>query len=180
MDQTELARLNRILGDSLGRNPQDEPIFKWMRSEDVRLPMKTDESLVLLNGIYRPEPKYTWEPTYDAGCWVLAMWHFSEPDEWITSFGNEVPWPQHGLHYVTDMILLAGIEPNETATYDAVQAVKQLRVTSIADHLYNIRAKRARLEKQGRDELYEYLTSKATAFGNIPGKRGGTVSFGGI
>jgi len=181
MQTTELARLNRILGDSLGRNPQGEPIYMWIWSRDLKFPIRSSNDMVERNGLIVFEPQYTWEPQVTGDCWLLAKWLLpGEPDVWLAAFGTEVPFPQHGLFYVTDVMLRPGIEPNEAVTYDTIGKVQHLRSLTVSQVLETQQIKMDRNEQRSDDRVADWIADKAVAFGNVPGKRGGQVSFGGI
>lgn len=182
MTKLELARLNRILGDSLGRNPQGDPIYKWIWSRELTFPLRSKEKTVERNGIIVFEPSYEWEPQVAGDCWLLAKWLMPEGsyDSWLTSFGSEVPFPAHGLYYVTDVMLKPGLEPNEAITYDCIGKVKHLRGLTLSEVVDAQQAKMDRNDKASETRLEDFIADKATAFGNVPGKRGGVVSFGGV
>jgi hypothetical protein len=180
MQPLELDRLNRILADTLGRNVHGEPIYKWIASRELTFPLRDKEKLVTRNGILVFEPHYVWEPQTTSECWVLAKW-LAPPshDEWLDSFGTEVAYPARGLYYVTDVMLSPEYEPNEAITYDSIGKVKALRSLTLSDIVRLQREKRDSIETAGDRRIADWIDDKATAFGNVPGKRGGHVSFGG-
>lgn len=182
MQTTELARLNRILGDSLGLNVHGDPIYKWIWSRDLTFPLRSKEKTVERNGIFVFEASYEWEPQVGVDCWLLAKWisPADSYDTWLSQFGSEVPFPAKGMYYTTDVMLKAGLEPNEAITYDSVGKVRTFRHLTLSQILEAQEAKMQRSEQRSDARIADFVADKATAFGNVPGKRGGRVSFGGV
>lgn len=181
MQTNELARLNRILGDSLGRNPQGDPIYKWIWSRDLTFPMRSGTKTTTQGGLVIFDHDYTMEPQVSDECWLLAKWCAPcSPSEWLGTFGGEVGFPSNGLYYTTDVMLKAGVEPNEAVTYDCIGKVKHLRNLTVSQILEAQKDKMSRSEKRSDDRVADFIADKATAFGNVPGKRGGATSFGGV
>lgn len=183
MEAHTLKRMNRSLKDHLGSNLYGDPLYKWLHTSDeaLRYPLRVSESMVQLNGILRPVARYEWQRQIEDERWVVASW--SEPpsyDEWLSMFGSEIGWPRRGLYYSTDIMLKLGIEPNDAATNDVIGKVKAQRRLTYRDFLDHANAKAEHASNEALRQQHDLIDDAVTAFGNIPGKRGGSVSFGGI
>src|SRR4051812_10974407 len=111
MDIKELDHLNRILGDTLGRTGVGEPIYKWVWSRELKFPVRDSDKWVEINGVHRREVTYKWEYALSPNrpCWVMAKWLApGSYDEWVKLYGIELAYPQNGLFYTTDIMLVQG------------------------------------------------------------------------
>jgi hypothetical protein len=115
MNIRDINRYNGRLGDARGRNPHGQPVYRWMHSTDdeLRYPARA--------GIGRVE----WLRQLDYDRWAIAMWYPSgDEGRWRQMF-PDLAYPHQGMYYVTDVILAAGVEPNDTITEDAIGKLKK-------------------------------------------------------
>lgn len=170
MTAQDLTRYNRRLGDARGRNPHGDPVYRWHHSKDLalRYPVRNgDGSYENLRQI-------------DEDRWLIAMWYPPcDEDDWKRQF-PDLGYPAEGMYYATDVMLLPGIEPNDTITEDVIGKLKTREGWTFRDHLDEIEGRRTKREKALAAKRSDIIDDAATAFGNIPGCRGGTVSFGGF
>lgn len=182
----QLQVLNDLLGSELGRTPYGEPHYKWAWSEDLTHYRRMENmAYVQVPG----SPIILAEPTYEMVklCPSLhrqyVILHWSQPisqDAWLAEFGSKLQWPARGEYYPTNMCLGYEEHPDIDVTWDAIGKVKAERNKTFADHIAADDAALARVEKANNDLVLDDLKDTLTAFGNIPGKRSGGVSFGGI
>jgi hypothetical protein len=170
MNIRDINRYNRRIGDTRGRNPHNQPVYRWMHSTDLELRYPARD------GIGSVE----WLRQLDDDRWAIAMWYPPEPEgRWRQMFPN-LAYPHQGMYYVTDVILAAGVEPNDTITEDVIGKLKKREGKTFRDDLNEIDGRRAIHERSVLARQSDIIDNAATAFGNIPGCRGGTVSFGGF
>lgn len=169
MNQHDLTRFNRRLADARGRNPFSEPVYRWFHSGDptLRYPVRTAEGYEQLRQI-------------DEDRWLIGMWYPPEEEgEWRRMF-PDLGYPRQGMYYATDVMLLAGIEPNDTITDDVIGKLKGREGWTFRDFIDEIQGRRAKRERSLENRRNDIIDNAATAFGNLPGARGGAVSFGGV
>ncbi len=172
MDQSRLKRLNQILADQLGSNSQG-PLYKWAWTRDLRI------------GIQTAFRRYEHVPQVAEDRWALAMWQAPPSEELFKmTFGTEMAYPRSGWYHVcdtpVDRLLEEGFEPSERFTYYIIHLTKKQRAMSMRDIRRTIEDNRAARDVEKDKHVGDYLDDVVTAFGNLPGKRGGSVSFGGI
>lgn len=181
MDKDILKRLNRVLDDNLGRNPYGEPRYKWAHTRELMYPLARPDERRTNGGLYVTGEHYEMTRQIEEDRWVVAVWEPSPDEEtWAAAFKGEVPWPRRGMYYVSDIMLRPGIEPNDQVTNDVLGKVKAKRALTFRDFLDHAEAKAEHMNKETERIQSDYIDDVVTAFGNIPGKRGGSVSFGGV
>lgn len=179
MNNLRIDSLNRLLRDYLG-GKLDLPLYKWMHSRDRDLfcPMGRLDST-------DPKASYEMVPQVWDERWTLAMWQ-APPSrlEWEAQFKGQVPYPAQGYYVAVDTacdwILEQGYEPNERITQYVINLRRKelaMKEQGILESFQNATQRRAKEKEAAADD---FLTNKWTAFSNVPGKRGGHVSFGGI
>jgi hypothetical protein len=177
MHPKTLDRLNGVLADHLGRNRFGEPLYFWARSPDIRIPVLSRKKLVFANGIFSFRQMYEWSPQIEQDCWLLAGWIEPVPyAQWFASFGDDVAWPERGMHYATDVILKPGVEPNDAATNDQIGKIRRFRHLTETQILDASLEKTARIEQAEENRIEAYVRSRAIT--HLPGKCVGRV-FGG-
>lgn len=202
-----VKRLNDRLGRSLGKNPHDEPLYKWVHSEDfwhwmmdhngykeVFTPVKggprvhVDGALIgkrpgrkyARKGVFAMEPTYTKRkmcPQF-TDTWVMAKWQ-RPPLEgvWRTMYGSLVMWPRTGMYTIANAWCERGQLPCDGLTDRFIEIVSRYRAKTAAD-----------IRKEGEDaDEYEdkeasrlrkdIIEDAMTAHLAIPGSRAGSVSF---
>jgi hypothetical protein len=181
MTKQELTRLNRIFADKRGKNEYGEPIYRWFRSPELTYPQRTDKDWVMRSGIMVLDSKYEWTPQIDEDRWVVAQWRREDPKDWEAQFGTEVPWPQRGLYYVTNLMLKEGMEPCESITNKFADMIATQAAMSFRD-VYRAMEQHKEQQAAEAEKMVEQVVDDAwPAFDNgEPGKRGNHVSFGGI
>lgn len=184
MDTHVLARLNRVLADpvtGLGRNPHGQPMYKWAHTRELQFPLALPSETRSQGGIFMLGSHYQWTRQIEDDRWVLAVWDGSWSEaQWNATFRGEVPWPRQGMYYASDIMLKPGVEPNDQATNDVLGKVRAKAPMTMKDFLEHAEAKVERAKRETEQIQSDYIDDVVTAFGNIPGKRGGSVSFGGI
>lgn len=181
MDQSGLRSLNRLLGYSLGLNPNGEPEYKWLHAKDLTFDLVIDGHTVALPQV--PESLKGDGPssTTPAHRYVLAKWTptLESEDQWHRRFKGEMPYPRGGSYQVTDIILHVGVEPTEWLTNDVIGKVKALRELSVRGISEAMEAGRARTRKETDTFVSDAIDDRLPIPGHIPGKKD-HVSFGGI
>ena len=172
MQPSTLSHLNHLLEDALGRVSVG-PLYKWIHSRDLRF------------GLEQSKRSYEFVPQVDGDRWVLARW-IPPPEKsvWEAQMGTTVAYPRGGWYQACDVacdpILAQGVEPNERMTYYLIGLQRKQAQMSKREIAARFDAAREYRAKEQDRQLDDYLSSSWTAFGNLPGKRGGHVSFGGI
>jgi hypothetical protein len=168
MSPQRLFELNRRLGDLRGRNPHGDPVYRWFHSKDLTYPAREND------GIFR------WVRQVDEDCYLIGMWQPPPSREtWKAQF-PDIGYPERGIYYATDKILRAGVEPSDGLTDQIAGLIKELGMKTMRDILDEFEMARERQDKRQEDLISDIVENSVTAFGNDPGKRGGSVSFGGI
>lgn len=169
------------MGDELGLTPYGEPRYKWVQAGDLTFPVKAKDKWVVRNGLHVPEAQFEMRPQcphLDRRQWVLAMW-LVPPSlfQWKMQFGTEAGYQERGYFMATDCIRAVGKKPTENVTRGAIGAIKQVREMNLADFEAHHEAKAAKNEKDTASLYDDWLKDKMTAFGEVPGSRGGLTSF---
>ena len=199
---TDIKRLNAMLGNhpKIGWTPEiawingrRQPQYRWMRTEELTYPALVDPAeaatplkglSIILDAKGMPfnvgAPKYTMVRQYPEDRWCIAFWQAPIGYEmWYSRYGAELEWPRHGQWLVTDLVFEQGIYPTEQLTNDVIAAVTELRIRNYDDYLNMLdsrdAAREQRLKNTCRDMVYDALPE----FVGIPGKRGGSTSWGG-
>ncbi len=181
MDKTVLARLNRSLEDHLGRNPHGQARYKWAHTRELLFPMVVHSDTRTKGGLYVVGQRYEMTRQIEEDRWVVAVWDSPQSrEQWDATFRGEVPWPRQGMYYASDIMLLPGVEPNDLVTNDVLGKVKAKRTMTMLDFMEHAEAKVESRKRETERIQSDYIDDVVTAFGNIPGKRGGSVSFGGV
>src|SRR3954453_17706646 len=171
MTITELDRLNRIFADARGMNEYGQPIYRWWRSTRLKFPIRSEDKWMERNGILVLETQYEWVPQIDDDCWVVAQWRRDDPREWANAFGEEVPHPQHGLYYVTSLMLKPGEEPCERVTAFFASCIAKQSVMSYRDLRAEILDRREEQKEAAADMISDWVDNAVPAFAHgEPGK----------
>lgn len=184
----ELGRLNKTLA-TLGRSPVEYgslQLYKWVWSPELFF--EGDDGISERVGkneegnlwVVSKEIKYVRERQIEADVWLVVSWEPPpDPDWWRSQIGPELKWPAAGWYIPSDVILLPREEPNESVTNLVMQSVKEKRRrNSLREHTNTGLDMLAKAEKK-RGDYFSDLVDEYT-FHSIPGKRGGSKSFGGI
>lgn len=167
MTPQDLKRYNRRLADLRGKSPHGDPIYQWVHSRDLLYPCRIGAS------------QYTSMRQVDEDRWVIAKWMPPPPEMlWKEQF-PDIGYPANGQYYATDLMLAEGVEPNEGITEQVAGKLKAIEVRTFRDCLDEIERARAKNEEARKAVFNDYVDDACTAFGNLPGARGGHVSFGG-
>ncbi len=169
----DLFKLDQKLGDLLGRNPLNEPLYRWFYSESwfhlmnmghTRGARLEQRKMVSLNDV-----------------WLLGHWHPPlSRSAWELQYGLKLLYPSNGYYSPTNLTLVEGDFPSMNATDEFIQAIRRNQAKSFADHLADGERIIARREHAAESRREDIIDDACTAFGNDPGKRNGNVSFGGI
>lgn len=168
MNQQTLDRLNRRLGDVRGYNPHGQPLFAWIHSSLLFYPVNMGGG------------SYCQQRQIDEDRWLVAKWDAPMPErQWKAQF-PDIGYPANGMYYATDQILVEGTEPNEAINEDVAHRLKVNASKTFKDHLNDIERAREVQELANKNYISDFVDDACVAFNNIPGKRGGATSFGGI
>lgn len=168
MEPGTLERLNKRLADTRGRNPHGQPVYRWFRSCDLLYPCRNAAG------------NYEQLRQVDDDCYVIGMWSAPMPEsEWRAQF-PDIGYPHQGMYYATDIMLRQGHEPTDSRTDEVAGLIKSSELKTFRDCLDEIEASRGKREKANASIISDVIDDSVTAFGNLPGSRGGSVSFGGI
>lgn len=177
MSPSTLDHLNTLLRDHLGvtRGGSFVPTYKWIHSRDRELFVPLEISA----GVYESYPQIMEER------WVLAMWMAPPSEwEWKAQFQGQIGYPRNGYYVAVDTpcdpLLEEGAEPNERMTLYIIGLRKKEIALGLRGLHEKFKEATARREHNKDRITDDFLSDKWTAFGNVPGRRGGHVSFGGI
>lgn len=168
MDTKLLNELNRRLGDIRGRNPHNDPIYRWIHSRDLRYPLD------LGGGFYEMARQI------EDDRWVVAMWQPPMPeDQWKSQFPS-IGYPHKGMYYATDLMLKVGQEPTDFTTDTVAGYIKAHGCKKMRDFIEEVKDARERRERAQKSVISDRIDDACVAFNHVPGRRGDHVSFGGI
>lgn len=178
-----VRRLNERLGHALGKNPHDEPLYKWVHSEDFwhwMMDQNGFEEVTQPSGLITMAPTYTRRkmcPQF-TDTWIIAHWQPPEPEGmWRRMYGPSVLWPRMGIYTPANAWAERGQLPCDGLTDRFIEIVSRHRAKTRAD-----------IRQEGED-IVEYEEREAsrlrkdiiddamTAHLAIPGSRAGSVSF---
>lgn len=182
-----IQQLNEFLGAELGRVPGgSEPLFKWEWSEDLFWPSYATGGRVEKQspgGIVYFEKEYRRDRMSHKlrKQWVVTKWcRPEELSQWKENFPG-ADYPANGYRINTDWYNPPGKQPTFEDTRCLVWAIrKQFGMTAgqLAD---DVQAEQDHRDKAVENEVLDEIREDFTAFMNpYPGKRGGSISFGGV
>lgn len=188
---SELRKMNKRLGRELGTNPHGDPLYKWIWVNDWMHLMRDIKGFApkaLPSGLIVMEPDYIQRrmvPGLDApdspyrDRWHVGHWHdCGDQRIWEETFGTQALWSRFGYYSMTDVWgPPAGTLPTDSVTDGLIIRVKQFRSMSRAEIRDKFAADAEREEKRNDATRMDMIGDALTAFGNIPGTRGGHVSF---
>ena len=196
ISQAQLARLNHRFGEAVGFNPHGQPMFKWVRTEEMvrwvdysnGRPVRHESGLLLLQKQFVPRP---WAERYGK-CWILAKWRHYTPDEWYAATKNALPYPMGGDWEPVENVRLGPEykehepDPDDRATDDAIAAIKSHRQRMEVNHDPNTVARQLiddadsehrRTVESLTDRIGNELDDLTPAFGKTPGSHGDATEF---
>lgn len=102
--------------------------------------------------------------------------------DWIQAFGDAEPFPRGGMwHPHEDVVLPPGVLPTRRHTEAVVDALRATRAMTKKDKLDAIKSAIKYREEAQEKRLSDEIDDMVPAFDNFQsGKRGGSVSFGGV
>ncbi len=176
MDTEQIIRqLNTELRIELGANPP----YSWRWSDNLEHVMEITDA--------EGRPQYV-ESTSPAGlvvlspktakrlllphhrqCWVLcALVEVDSRDGSLTGTGNHAWMPVSGAN---GPVTVSEVPQPETNAY-IIEVIRHERRTSPTVKLGEWEAEQARSEKRKWQQAYDLIRAEATAFANVPGKKG--------
>jgi hypothetical protein len=193
MDQKQLNRLNRILGDNpnCGYAPdiynlgggERQPRYKWVWAPDLKYPaqcgckqtQRYKSDILCLPDFGISEPVYHEVPQLDEPLWALAKWEPPTGRElWAAKYGTELRYPERGMYIITDVVLSPGVEPNEAATRIAIMAITEQSLRNLNDFM-NIAQERTDKAATRHKAEWDAMIDDAI-LPIVPGMRGGSRS----
>lgn len=196
MKASDLRRINRIF-EPFGRLPDGRLRIRWFDTfaSEMRYFIEKDRTVKTQGGLWVVETDWEshfWGERIGKG-WVVAIAKPPIPrDEFIQRFGTKAPWsgqPDYGNGIIENTKRDEGDPPTEQNTalikkliFDQIYRGASIdggtgKGTEILESLVRQDEKKHEAtRKQIADEIEDGLC----AFGNWPGKRGGSVSYGGI
>jgi hypothetical protein len=181
MNTSQLSQLNNRLARDLGRNPFGEPLLAWRWSEDLMHPIRVPgfDFVTSPAGLEVAVPKYERHKMNAAFVhqWVICKWEAPiTAAQWHAAFGTQMEWPSHGEYYPTNVALPRGTEPTLGWTERVIEAERERRSKSLADHEAEIQRGMDQQERSA-DSLRESIIADAMpAFMNLPGSKSTGVS----
>lgn len=182
----EIRELNKRLGEALGWNPHGEPLYKWVHSESFFHWMRDISGY---KEVQSPSGLSVMEPIYVErkmcpnmhDMWLVAHWHDSGSEHaWIQAYGSDALYPRHGYYSQSNACQVPGQLPTATQTEDFIWMVRKHRMKTKAD-IYREGEDAVEARERANDSRRKDIIQDAmTAYMNIPGKRGGHVSFPGV
>lgn len=179
-----LANLNDLLGAELGRNPHGESLYRWDLSDDLdhwrRKPATYAMVQIPGSPLILAEPEYEKVPLcpWLISQYVLTLWTAPTPEsQWRATFGDKLLWPRRGYYMPTNIALEREGCPTVDLTNEVIGTIRQQRKKTFADHVADTERALDYEEKSNKILRNDAIADMMTAFGNIPGKRGGSVAF---
>lgn len=196
MKASDLRRINRIF-EPFGRLPDGRLRIRWFDTFDTALryfvekekTIKTEGGLWVVDTEWEP---HFWGERIGKG-WVVAIAKPPIPrDQFILRYGTKAPWSGQP-DYATGLIENTKRDENDPPTERNTALIKQL----IMDQIYrgasidggsgkgteiseSLVAQYEKKHEATRKQIEDEIEDGMNAFGNWPGKRGGSVSYGGI
>ena len=183
-----VARLNelfRVFGECpLGLR------YKWVWTPDMEFYVMSGNAYTLacaaewkptVGGILAPQydayRKMRWSDVYGP-CWIIAKyWKPMSEKEWHDLYGAQIPWPRQGeYHAIENLKLLPGREPSDRTTKAIIWMIHQDNQKTYQDHIQEGDQLREQEMQSTMSRIESELTDTLTAFGKVPGSRGGGVS----
>ena len=172
MTHSELRKLNRIFGEQFGFNPQGNPNFRWMRTEEMYWFVDHGDGwLENKAGVLVCERRYDRRCWADriGKCWILAKWVFTPEAQWIAQHGDKFPWARSGeWNPVENWKLEPGEDPSIDRTLEFCAALRYHRSHSLEDWLKKDEAELKALEVSKKSELESILNDSMTVNFNRP------------
>lgn len=199
LSERQLARLNNLLGQELGRNPFGDPLYSWAYSE------------YLQHRMLKIDP-HTAQPVFDYRCvcglnvlvhqphcrlttavpcyiprkmtpqlknqWVAVVWSApGSPEQWVREFGIRMEYPPRGYCVPTNACLEPDVDPDVAVTWDLIHKIREQRKKTMQQWITEAEDALALHERRKDAELDDMISDACTAFGNAkPGARMGGIS----
>lgn len=197
MTATKKVRaLNERLAQELGRAPNGQPKWGWVRATELPYFLRDGQKEVrpkgmLVSLVVPTYKRLLWADRINqhtdlpfGKSWILANWKVPEltQREWEQSFGSAYPYPAGGMYYARPEIWAAENDPpDDDLTEYVIIALKAQMGKTYADHYFEGKAVLDQEMKERKQYWRDVVDEDWPAFDNPwPGKRGGHVSFGGI
>ena len=185
--ETTIKRLNDLLGRELGRSASGQPIYSWAFSEDLFfLGPKLDENGDIVCAMRETEGGLTaveaiMEPRKMCAAldhqWVVVMWNQPGSEAaWKAQFGLKLAYPKNGYLAPTNMCLGKSEIPDAAVTEEVIGKIRAERKKTFHDYMAESQRDLDRQDKRDADNLLDSVSDACTAFGAVPGRKGG-VSF---
>ena len=189
-----VEKLNELLGRELGRNPLNEPVYRWAFSEDLYWPThatgrtvkkKIQVPLFGEGGTLATTTEIV-VPEYrrDRMChklhkqWLITKWCAPEElDRWTEIF-PQADYPSRGYYINTDYYRSPENPPSLIDTEFFIRQMKDQRSMKFKDRLEQFESERDRKERSAHNEVEDELQDMVPAMANPqPGTRSWNVSF---
>lgn len=178
VDYIQLARVNNILADKTGRLADGSPAFRFMRTGELKFPIKTGtETVTTEGGVALVRPTFEMRPQMPGqeDTWCLARW-IKPPDRqtWERDFPT-MDYPANGYWFCVTP-LRPGKEPTEDWARFVADQVNWQRELTYSQTLELIESHNQRVNDANDSEM---RASVRDCFVNhVPGARGGSyISF---
>lgn len=115
--------------------------------------------------------------------WALCTWEDPGAEaEWRRKFGTTETYPgaESYIAGADQLILDEGFEPTLELTRSFIDQIRRVRKLSTEDRIAHFDKIDAASDKAVEDKATGIIDPDVPRFGVIPGKRGGSVSFGGV
>lgn len=186
-----VQKLNDLLRIELGNSPTGEPLYQWRHTGDLvevfalhdsaGRPVK--EMFTTPGGVLAWRTKTIRQlqnPKY-RNHWAICYWEPPVPiEKWSEMYGTTEDYPAGGTYFVGRTINREGVPPSRMTTQQFIEACRKVRQKTLAQRVEASLEEDKKAEQSAETMIEDYLTDRVPAFANLtPGKRGGSVSFGG-
>jgi hypothetical protein len=136
-------------------------------------------------------PRFCWKWAPDLPYWhtrlgkayVLCRWerpNVSEA-EWVRRFGGRYPYPANGMYHPFSETAVPAHSLTEELNQNYIRVIDGQMSRSFASHMSEVNEEVGKDRESDETRWTEYVQDMNPAFSNYDyGKRGGSVSFGGV
>lgn len=136
-------------------------------------------------------PRFCWMWAPDLPYWrtrlgkvyVLCQWQRPGMSEWewVARFGGRYPYPANGMYHPFSETAVSGPSLTDELNQNYIRVIDGQMSRSFQSHLSEVNEEVGKDRENDQTRWTEYVQDMNPAFSNFSfGKRGGSVSFGGI
>jgi hypothetical protein len=168
MTDSDLKRYNRILAEDLGRAPNGQALYKWIRTRDLFYLVEDAVDIITPAGLYATTDNYhkvTWEQRLGAEYpWIVATWQDpGTPGAWFAKYGKVLPYPPQGMYFPLEGSQIP-CDPTEDISHEVVAKVKSQLSMSFDETLSRMLTEADKQDAKQRSDSDDHIDSDWPAF----------------